>query len=231
MLELVNVNTFYGKSHVLHDVSLSVPAGKILTVLGRNGVGKTTLLRCLLGLTDNTNGTIRLEDRDITQDQTFQRARAGIAYVPQGREIIPDFSVRDNILMGGYARNDGVRKIPELVLELFPYLKDNMGRPGGLLSGGQQQQLSIARALTADPKILLMDEPTEGIQPNIVEQIQETINLLNRKMGITIVLVEQNVQFARDVGHNFAMLEKGSVVVNAAIDQLTDDLVHKHMAV
>ena len=231
MLKLSNVNTFYGKSHALFDINLHIPAGKIFAVMGRNGVGKTTLLRCLLGLTDNTDGKIRLGDINITHLDTYLRARAGIAYVPQGREIIPDFTVRENILMGGYARNDGYMEIPKEVNDLFPYLKDNMDRYGGLLSGGQQQQLAIARALAANPKVLLMDEPTEGIQPNIVRQIEETIMRLNSDIGITVVLVEQNVRFAREAGHQFVMLEKGSIVVNAPIEELTDEIVHKHMTV
>ncbi|MCP4599073.1 MAG: urea ABC transporter ATP-binding subunit UrtE [Proteobacteria bacterium] len=231
MFKLSKVNTFYGKSHALFDINLHIPAGEIFTIMGRNGVGKTTLLRCLLGLTDHTNGKISLGNINITNLDTYLRARAGIAYVPQGREIIPDFSVSENILMGGYARHDGIQEIPQVVTDLFPYLKENMDRSGGLLSGGQQQQLAIARALAANPKVLLMDEPTEGIQPNIARQIEETIIRLNSDFGITVVLVEQNVRFAREAGHNFAMLEKGSIVVNAPIEELSDELVHKHMTV
>ncbi len=231
MLTLVDVNSFYGRSHVLHDVSLGVPAGEITVVLGRNGTGKTTLLKTLMGLTDRMTGEIRLKDRAIGKEPTHRRARAGIAYVPQGREIIPDFSVNENILMGSFAANGGGREIPALVGELFPYLTANLGRPGGLLSGGQQQQLAIARALAARPTILLLDEPTEGIQPNIVEEIEEIIVRLNRELGMTVVLVEQNVAFARRAGHRFAMMEKGRVVAFGPIDTLTDTLVHRHMAV
>ena len=152
MLKLTNVDSYYDRSHILHAVCLDIPIGKITAVLGRNGTGKTTLLKTLMGLTDRMEGQINLNGTEIGREPTFRRARAGIAYVPQGREIIPDFSIRENILMGAFARTDGKRQIPELVPELFPYLMDNLERPGGVLSGGQQQQLAIARALAADPQ-------------------------------------------------------------------------------
>ena len=203
----------------------------MLTVLGRNGTGKTTLLNTLMGLTDRTSGRIVLGGRDISAQPAFRRARAGIAYVPQGREIIPDFTIRDNILMGAFARSDGKRVISDLVPQLFPYLMQNLDRPGGVLSGGQQQQLAIARALAAMPRLMLLDEPTEGIQPNIVEEIEELIVRLNREFGMAIILVEQNVAFARRVGHEFVMMEKGRVVASGRSSALTDDLVHRHMAI
>jgi urea transport system ATP-binding protein len=231
MLTLSNINSFYDRSHILHDVSLSIPDKQILSILGRNGTGKTTLLKTLMGLTGKSTGQIKLGDQEIGDKPTFLRARAGIAYVPQGRQIIPDFSVRENILMGAFARADGKRAIPDLVPLLFPYLIDNLGRPGGLLSGGQQQQLAIARALAAQPKILLLDEPTEGIQPNIVEEIENIILRLNREEGLTIVLVEQNIAFARKAGHHFAMLEKGRVAAAGQAADLSDELIHRHLAV
>jgi urea transport system ATP-binding protein len=231
MLKLTNVDSFYDRSHILHAVCLDIPIGKVTAVLGRNGTGKTTLLKTLMGLTDRMEGQIDLDGKDIGKQPTFRRARAGIAYVPQGREIIPDFSIRENILMGAFARADGKRQIPELVPELFPYLMDNLERAGGVLSGGQQQQLAIARALAADPKIILLDEPNEGIQPSIVEEIEAIIIRLNRDVGLTVVLVEQNVSFARQASHCFAMMEKGRVVVSGAISELSDDMVHRHMAV
>jgi urea transport system ATP-binding protein len=230
MLSLANVDSYYGRSHVLHDVSMAAPTGEIVAVMGRNGVGKTTLLKTIMGLTDAATGAIRLDETALEKRATFERARAGIAYVPQGREIIPDFSVEENILMGGYARRGGP-KIPEIALKLFPYLAENMSRNGGLLSGGQQQQLAIARALAAEPKVLLLDEPTEGIQPNIVEQIENTIRVLNRELGLTIVLVEQNVEFARAAAHRFVIIEKGRVIAAGPIAELSDDLIHRHMAV
>jgi urea transport system ATP-binding protein len=231
MLKLTNVDSYYDRSHILHAVCLDIPIGKTTAVLGRNGTGKTTLLKTLMGLTDRMEGQINLDGKEIGKDPTFRRARAGIAYVPQGREIIPDFTIRENILMGAFARADGKREIPELVPELFPYLMENLERVGGVLSGGQQQQLAIARALAADPKIILLDEPNEGIQPSIVEEIEAIIIRLNREVGLTVVLVEQNVSFARHASHCFAMMEKGRVVVSGAISELSDEMVHRHMAV
>ncbi len=230
MLKLANIDSYYGRSHILHGVTLDVPASKITAVLGRNGVGKTALLKTLMGLTDRMTGQILLDDYDIGVEPTYKRARAGFAYVPQGREIIPDFSVRENIRMGSFARSDGRTAIPDLVGTLFPYLMDNLDRAGGVLSGGQQQQLAIARALAAEPKVLLLDEPTEGIQPSIVEEIENLIVQLNRELGLTVILVEQNVEFARRAGHRFAIMEKGSVVAAGDIAELSDELIYNHMA-
>jgi urea transport system ATP-binding protein len=231
MLDLSNVDSFYGRSQILHGLSLVVPDGKMMVILGRNGTGKTTLLKTIMGLTDRIAGQIALSGSQIGSEPTFRRARAGIGYVPQGREIIPQFSIRENILMGTNARRDGVRAVPEIVGDLFPYLAANLERSAGLLSGGQQQQLAIARALAADPKLLLLDEPTEGIQPNIVAEIEDLIIRLNRQASLTVVLVEQNVAFARRAGNSFGMMEKGRIVVHGAIEELTDDLVQMHMAV
>ena len=231
MLELDHLNSFYGGSHILHDLSFKVEKGTILTVIGRNGVGKTTLLKTILGLTDSSTGSIKLNGEEIGDIPTFKRARMGIGYAPQGREIIPDFTVRENILMGGFARRNGSSSIPDVVPEIFPYLMENLDRYGGLLSGGQQQQLAIARALAAEPSLLLLDEPTEGIQPNIVEQIEETIKMHNKKLNLTIILVEQNLEFARSAAHAFVMMEKGQVVASGDTNALTDDVVAKHMTI
>ncbi|MBD9541386.1 urea ABC transporter ATP-binding subunit UrtE [Ensifer sp. ENS04] len=231
MLNLAHLDSFYGRSHILHSVSLSVPHPFITVVLGRNGTGKTTLFNTLMGLTDRASGKIEFFGEEISEKRSHQRARAGIAYVPQGREIIPDFSVKENILMGTYARSDGRTKIPDVVGDLFPYLMENLNRPGGLLSGGQQQQLAIARALASDPKLLLMDEPTEGIQPNIVAEIEHLIVKLNSEAGISILLVEQNVEFARRAGQFFAMMEKGRVVASGKMETLSDDLIHRHLVI
>ena len=231
MLNLVDVDSYYGGSRVLHGLSLRVGTGEFTAVLGRNGTGKTTLLKTLMGLTDRQDGKIIFNDLDLSSFPAHQRARAGIAYVPQGREIIPEFSIRENILMGTFARRDGRRAIPDLVYELFPYLAANPDRPGGLLSGGQQQQLAIARALAAEPDILLLDEPTEGIQPNLVEEIEDVIAELNRVRHLTIILVEQNLSFARRVAGRFAILEKGRVVAAGATADLSDALVHRHLAI
>ena len=230
MLQIKNLNSYYGRSKAVQNLSLDVSNGSIFAVLGRNGVGKTTLLRSILGLTDRCDGNIILNGEDITSIPTFLRARAGVAYVPQGRMIIPDFSIRENILMGGFASSTG-RKIPELVPELFPYLMENLERPGGVLSGGQQQQLAIARALASDPQVLLLDEPTEGIQPNIVEQIESCIIRLNKELDLTIILVEQNVNFAKKAASHFAMMENGSCVTEGNIKALDEDIVAKYMTI
>jgi urea transport system ATP-binding protein len=231
MLELTTIDSFYGASQILHGVTTNITDGAITAVLGRNGTGKTTLLKTIMGLTDRMTGQIHLADRDLTQQPTHMRARAGIAYVPQGREIIPNFTVRENILMGAFARTDGHQEIPNLVPKLFPYLIENLNRQGGLLSGGQQQQLAIARALAAKPSILLLDEPTEGIQPNIVEDIQNIIIRLNQEVGLTIILVEQNVAFAARAASNFLMMEKGRFVESGPIAKLTQDVIHRHLAI
>ncbi|WP_413205804.1 urea ABC transporter ATP-binding subunit UrtE [Rhodospirillum sp. A1_3_36] len=231
MLSVTDLHGYYGRSHVLHGLSLTVPKGQLMAVLGRNGTGKTTFLKALMGLTDSMTGALHLDGADLSTAPTHLRARAGIAYVPQGREIIPDFTIRENILMGAFARQDGKRVIPDLVPELFPYLIENLDRPGGVLSGGQQQQLAIARALAADPKVLLLDEPNEGIQPSIVEDIEAIIIRLNREVGLTVILVEQNVAFAREAADHFIMLEKGRIVARGPISDLTADRVNKHMTV
>ncbi|QPF87279.1 urea ABC transporter ATP-binding subunit UrtE [Bradyrhizobium genosp. L] len=230
MLELTDIDAFYGNSRALQGINLTVGGGEFLAVLGRNGVGKTTLMRSILGLMDRVTGRLSLDGNDISPLRTYQRAKAGIAYVPQGRGILPRFTVRENLTLGTFAARSP-NGIEEWVLELFPVLKEFLNRHGGNLSGGQQQQLAIARALLAQPKVILLDEPTEGIQPNIVEQIEDVIVKLNRERGITVVLVEQNVTFARRASHRFALLEKGRVVAKGAIGELTDDLIQLHMAV
>lgn len=231
MLELTDVASYYGNTPVLQNLSVSVGESEFLAVLGRNGVGKTTLLKTIMGLTDRAEGHIALAGRDIGVLPTHLRAMQGIGYVPQGRGIIPHFTVRENIVMGTFARRDRRREIPSIALELFPALRESLGRMGGVLSGGQQQQLAIARALAADPRIILLDEPTEGIQPNIVEQIEEAIARLNREHRITIVLVEQNVDFARRAAQRFVIMEKGRIAAAGPVAELTDQLVHRHMAV
>lgn len=231
MLELTNVDAYYGNSRAIQNLSLKVREGEFLAVLGRNGVGKTTLMRTITGLMDRSTGSIRLDGMEIGDRRTHERALSGVGYVPQGRGILPRFTVRENLCLGLFANPKGWRAIDERVFELFPILKQHLNRKGGNLSGGQQQQLAIARTLLADPKVILLDEPTEGIQPNIVEQIEEVIIRLNRERGITIVLVEQNVEFARRAAQRFVIMEKGRVAAKGAVAELTDDLVHRHMAV
>ncbi|NIA69896.1 urea ABC transporter ATP-binding subunit UrtE [Pelagibius litoralis] len=231
MLELENVTAYYGNSPALQNVDMHVESGEFMSVLGRNGGGKTTLMRAILGLMDKVTGSIELDGKEINNKRTDQRALAGIGYVPQGRGILPKFTVRENLMMGTFASQSNSGTINEWVFELFPILRDFLGRRGGNLSGGQQQQLAIARALLSDPKVILLDEPTEGIQPNIVEQIEEVLVKLNREHRITVVLVEQNVEFARRASQKFVLLDRGSVASHGSIDELSDDLVHRHMAV
>jgi urea transport system ATP-binding protein len=233
MLEIDRLNAFYGNSRALQDVSLKVGDAGFLSVLGRNGVGKTTLLRSIVGLMDRTQGSIRLDGEEIAATPTHRRVKRGIGYVPQGRGILPRFTVRENLKLGSFARRNAgdACAFEDRVFELFPVLKEFLGRRGGNLSGGQQQQLAIARAMLTNPKVVLLDEPTEGIQPNIVEQIEQVIVRLNREYGVTIVLVEQNVNFARRSSQTFMIMEKGGVAASGPITALTDDLIHRHMAV
>lgn len=230
MLALDDLDSFYGRSQILHGVGLQVSKGELHAIVGRNGAGKSTLLRSIMKMTDRVTGAQQLEGRALGDD-TCHRARAGLGYVPQGRQIFPDFTIRENILIGGFAARSGKRRIPGIVAELFPYLTDNLDRPGGVLSGGQQQQLAIARALAMEPDVLLLDEPTEGIQPNIVQQIEGAITRLNRELGLTILLVEQNIRFVRAAADRFTMLENGRSVASGPIAGLSDELITKHMTV
>jgi urea transport system ATP-binding protein len=229
ILQAANLYSYYGKSPVIQDVSFNMEEGEIVSVLGRNGVGKTTLLKTIMGLTDNATGGLMFNGQDILNKRTSERAKLGIGYIPQGREVIPRFTVRENIVMGTYARTDGNRNIPEYLFEMFPILRDFLNRRGGDLSGGQQQQLAIARALAMDPKILILDEPTEGIQPNVVKEIEEAIVHLNRDRGISIIIVEQNIPFARKASDRFVVMDKGKIVVTGMKEELTDDVVERHL--
>lgn len=231
LMTIDKVSSFYGRTKILRNFSMDVPQGSCICVLGRNGVGKTTLVRTIMGLTDKTEGSIKLLGEEISQNRTDERAKCGIGYIPQGRQILGKFTVRENILLGTFAREDKIDSIPEICLELFPYLRENLNRRAGLLSGGQQQQLAIARALAVDPQILLLDEPTEGIQPNIVAEIGETLKRLNKEMGITLILTEQHIKVARDLGDAFVMVDNGKVVANGDIASLTDQVVEQHMTV
>jgi urea transport system ATP-binding protein len=232
VLELRDVEAFYGDSRVLQGINLTVGDGAFVSVLGRNGVGKTTLIRAILGLLDKVRGSIQMEGREIGGLKTHQRAIAGLGYVPQGRGILPRLTVRENLTIGTFARNGGAdQRLLEWVFALFPMLREFLDRRGGNLSGGQQQQLAIARTLLGEPKIILLDEPTEGIQPNIVEQIEQVLIELNRKHGKSIVLVEQNVKFARRASNQFVLVDRGSIAEQGAIDALTDDVIHRHLAV
>jgi urea transport system ATP-binding protein len=231
LLSMNNVTSYYGKTPILKDFSFGLDEGKCLCVLGRNGVGKTTLMRTIMGLTDRSVGDIFVNGRNINGTETYQRAKLGIGYVPQGRGILAEFTVRENILLGTFARPDGVPDIPEICLRLFPSLKANLDRRAGLLSGGQKQQLAIARALAVGPKVLLLDEPTEGIQPNIVHEIGDTLLTLNKEFGITLLLTEQHIKVARRLGDAFLMVDNGRVVATGAIDDLDSALIQKHLAI
>ena len=231
MLTVTSLNQSYGGSHTLWDVELDVPAGSRTCVMGRNGMGKTTLLKCVMGLLPVSSGTVMFEGSELRRLPAEARARLGIGYVPQGREIFSHLSVEENLRVGLGVRKNGARDIPPLVFELFPVLKRMLRRRGGDLSGGQQQQLAIGRALVLKPKLLILDEPTEGIQPNIVHEIGDVILHLNREGGVTVLLVEQKLPFARRVASRFHILEKGRSIAAGSIDDLTDAVVRQHLSV
>ena len=231
MLRTTNLNIYYGDSHVVRDVSFSIPEGKIVCLMGRNGVGKTTVMKSLMGLLPAKAGRIEFGGQDITGLRPYSRARSGIGYAPQGREIIPSLTVEENLLIGLEAKPKASRVIPPRIFELFPVLKTMLSRRGGDLSGGQQQQLSIGRALAAEPKLLLLDEPTEGIQPSIIKEIVQAIRKLKDQGGMSILVVEQFVSFVRGAGDYFYIMEKGAIAAEGEIPNLTDDLVRKHLAV
>jgi len=230
MLTLTHVNQFYGGSHILWDLDLTVPKGSCACLMGRNGMGKTTLLKCIMGLLPVSTGELSFDGHDLRAVPAEARARLGIGYVPQGREIFSQLTVEENLRIGLAARKDGARCVPEQIYELFPVLKRMLNRRGGDLSGGQQQQLAIGRALVIEPKLLILDEPTEGIQPNIVHEIGAVITRL-RDAGLTVLLVEQKLPFARRVAGHVRILDKGRLVVSGGIDELTDEVVQRHLTV
>jgi urea transport system ATP-binding protein len=231
LLTVTSLNQSYGGAHTLWDVDLVVPQGSRTCLMGRNGMGKTTLLKCVMGLLPATSGAISFDGTDIRALPVESRARLGIGYVPQGREIFSHLTVEENLRVGLGVSKNGPRVIPPRIFELFPVLKTMMHRHGGHLSGGQQQQLAIGRALVLEPKLLILDEPTEGVQPNIVHDIGDIILALNRDAGVTVLLVEQKLPFARRVASEFRILEKGRCVAAGSIDALTDDVVGNHLSV
>ncbi len=232
MLQVDNLHQHYGAAHTLRGVSLTLEKGKCLTLLGRNGVGKTTLLKCLMGVLPASEGTVTLGGRDIGRLKPHQRAALGIAYVPQGREIFARLTVEENLLMG-MARLPAreAARINAEVYHLFPVLKDMLQRRGGDLSGGQQQQLAIARALLAKPQILILDEPTEGIQPSIIKDIERVIRLLRERGDMGILLCEQYFDFARALADSFVVMARGEVVASGAPEQMDSEEVRRHLAV
>jgi len=232
MLQVEGLNQYYGAAHILRGVSLAVQKGECLTLLGRNGVGKTTLLKCLMGVLPVASGQIVFEGMNITKLKPHERARAGIAYVPQGREIFARLTVEENLLMGMAVKSGRqAATIKSDVYELFPVLKEMLHRRGGDLSGGQQQQLAIARALLAEPKLIIFDEPTEGIQPSIIKDIERVIRLLRARGDMAILLCEQYFDFAHALADKFIVLSRGEVVAAGVQAEMNNDDVKRHLAV
>jgi len=231
LLRIRGLNQSYGGSHTLWDIDLDVAVGTRLCLMGRNGTGKTTLLKCIMGLIPVASGEITFDGMDLRSLPAESRARLGVGYVPQGREIFPQLTVEENLKIGLTARQDRHRSIPAQVFELFPVLKQMLQRRGGDLSGGQQQQLAMGRALVLEPRLLILDEATEGIQPNIVQEIGDIILRLNRETGVTVLLVEQKLPFARRVASDFQILDKGRSVGGGSIGELSDDDISQHLSV
>jgi urea transport system ATP-binding protein len=230
MLKVTGVNQFYGGSHILRDLGFEAALGEVTVVLGRNGVGKTTLLKSLMGVVPVKTGTITLDGRDITTAKPYERVRAGIGYVPQGREIFGRLTVEENLRMG-LATRPGGTPIPGELFELFPILKQFIHRRGGDLSGGQQQQLAIARALAAGPKLLILDEPTEGIQPSIIKDIGRVIRMLADRKTMAIVLVEQYYDFAEQLADQYLLMERGEIVLRGRGRNMAADGVRARMSI
>lgn len=231
MLTINNLNQFYGESHTLWDLDLEIEEGKCTCLMGRNGVGKTTLLSCVMGLIKPTSGSIMFQGKDLTKLSAERRAPEGIGYVPQGRQIFPLLTVEENLQIGLPIRKDKSKQIPNFIYELFPVLHDMRHRRGGDLSGGQQQQLAIGRALVIDPKLLILDEPTEGIQPNIVQEIGDIIRQLNKEIGLTVLLVEQKLPFVRRTSDAFIIMDRGRKVAQGNLDELNEGLVQEYLTV
>ena len=233
MLHVSNLNVYYGESHILRNVDLSVPAGQMICLIGRNGVGKTTLLKTIMGLLSPRTGDIVFAEQTVTKLSSDRRAKLGIGYVPQGREIIPRVSVKDNLLLGLEARPQGRKgneSIPDEIFELFPVLKTMLSRMGGDLSGGQQQQLAIARALMGKPRLLVLDEPTEGIQPSIILEIEAAVKRIIAATGVSVLLVEQHLHFVRQADKYYAM-QKGGIVASGSTQELSQEVIQKFLAV
>ena len=230
MIAINNISQHYGSSQILWELDLQISTGSCTCIMGRNGAGKTTLLKCLMGLLPISSGEILLEGVPLHTKAAEDRAPAGIGYVPQGRDIFPLLTVEENLRIGLGVRKDKAKHLPGKIFELFPVLHDMLQRRGGDLSGGQQQQLAIARALVIDPKVLILDEPNEGIQPNIVQQIGDVILQLNAE-GMTVILIEQKLGFARRVGREFRLMERGRIVASDKMENLNDQLIRQYMSV
>ena len=231
MLQVKGLNQFYGQSHTLWDLDLDVAEGQCTCLMGRNGVGKTTLLQSIMGLLPVKSGQIEYLGQNIVPLAAEKRAPLGIGYVPQGRQIFPLLTVEENLRIGLPVRADRAKQVPEFIYELFPVLKEMLHRRGGDLSGGQQQQLAIGRALVINPSLLILDEPTEGIQPNVVAEIGDIIRRLNQEIGLTVLLVEQKLPFARKVADRFCILDRGRQVASGEMTKLDDKLVKQYLTV
>ncbi len=231
MLRIEGINLFYGASQALRGVDLTAVKGKVACVLGRNGVGKTSLMNAVVGQHPVEAGRIVWEDEDITRLPSHERARRGIAFVPQGREIFPLLTVEENLRTGYAALPRSLRHVPDEIFELFPVLRDMLGRRGGDLSGGQQQQLAIARALVTRPRLLVLDEPTEGIQPSIIKDIERVIRVLAGRGDMAILLVEQYFEFARDLADTFAVMDRGEVVLAGDVENMVEADVRRYLTV
>jgi urea transport system ATP-binding protein len=232
VLNVENINQYYGGSHTLRGVSIGAERGRVTALLGRNGVGKTTLLKCMMGVLPVASGKIVFDGADVTRMKPHERAARGIAYVPQGREIFPRLTVEENILMGMATKKAGdAKRIKGEIYELFPVLKEMLGRRGGDLSGGQQQQLAIARAMVSDPKLIILDEPTEGIQPSIIKDIERVIRMLRERGDMAIVLCEQYFDFARALADQFVVMSRGAVVRAGVRAEMEGDEVRELLSV
>ena len=230
MLSIDKLSVAYGETQIVREVSLEVPSGKIVCLLGRNGVGKTTLLKSLMGLLPARTGRITFEGRDLTRQPPEVRARAGLGYVPQGREIFPQLTVEENLQVGLMANPARLRTIPDYVFDYFPMLRDFLQRKGGVLSGGQQQQLALARVLIAEPKLLVLDEPTEGIQPNIVQLIEKVLMRLKNEGRVSVLLVEQYFEFALKLADRYYVMEKGAIVMGGVMAEMDKDAIKPYLA-
>lgn len=232
MLSIRQLNCSYGETIILRNINLTIPAGKVMALMGRNGVGKTTLLKTVMGLLRPLAGEIFFDGQEITHWSPEKRATGGIGYVPQGRDIFPYLTVEENLLLGMEAHKAGRgMAIPEGIFDLFPALKSMLLRKGGNLSGGEQQQLAIARVLVSEPKLLLLDEPTEGIQPSIVLQIENTIRFIKEQGTISILLVEQYLEFALRLADYYYIMEKGSIVSEGMTHDISKELIANHLTV
>ena len=231
MLSVQNLSVSYDGSRILRSVSLNVPERALVCLMGRNGVGKTTTLKAITGLVRSDEGTITLSGKNLSSEKPEQRARSGLGYVPQGRDIFPNLTVWENLKISLVVHGAKANGQVDRVLELFPVLKEMLKRKGGVLSGGQQQQLAIARALLTNPRVLILDEPTEGIQPNIIDQIGETLLKIKKEGQISILLVEQYLDFCLEVADTFYIMDRGAIVVDGPIAELSEDLVRQHLTV